>query len=161
MTDLVTAVATAAQIKIADKAYTLSPLTLDDYADWDRWMRDDYLALMRTPAIEALADGDRRAAQQRLIDRASTLSLINPPHHDPAAMQQLIKYARGVPGAVRLLWLGIKHKHPDVPIEEIAELLNDPGLVEQAMDEIDRINALPDDGKKKTTETTETADASE
>lgn len=150
-----TAAATAApvEIKLGDRRYQLSPLNWRDYEQFDLWMRGEALSQLSTDEVKSLSDDDRRALHRHITDKADKLSLTTPPTHDPDALHTLHRIVTSVRGASRLVWLGIKHNHPDIELEEIENLFSDAETFAAAMAEFDRVNQ---DGKKKpkTTKTT-------
>ena len=143
-----TAAATAAPVEITlgGKKYRLSPLGWRDYGEFDLWMREEALKQLSSAAITSLPDEDRRAAHRHIIAHSAKLSLTAPPTHDPEALATINRIVSSVSGAARLVWLGIRHEHHEIRLEDIEDLFADAEIFAAAMGEFDRVN---DDGKKK------------
>lgn len=142
-----TAAATAAPVEITlgGKKYRLSPLSWRDYDEFDVWMREEALKQLASTAVISLPDDDRRALHRYITNQAGKLSLTTPPTHDLEAMETIHRIVTSVHGASRLVWLGVRHNHSDIQVEEIENLFADAGIFASVMSQFERIN---DDGKK-------------
>lgn len=147
MTSRAAATAAPVEITLGAKKYRLSPLGWRDYEEFDLWMRNQAMKQLASDAIAALPDEDRRALQLQIASRADKLSLTAPPMHDLDAMATMNRIVTSVSGAARLVWLGVRHNHSDIQLEEIEDLFADAETFIAAMNEFDRVNY---DGKKKT-----------
>ena len=148
-----TAAATAAPVEITlgGKKYRLSPLNWRDYGEFDGWMREEALKQLSSAVVSSLPDEDRRILHRHITSQAGKLSLTTPPVSDLEAMETIHRIVTSVTGASRLVWMGIRHNHPDIQVETIEDLFADAEIFAAAMSQFDRLN---DDGKKKTTKTT-------
>ena len=147
MTSTAAATAAPVEITLGGKKYRLSPLGWRDYGEFDLWMREEALKQLSSAAITALPDQDRQAAHRHIMAQSARLSLTAPPTHDLEALATINRIVSSVSGASRLVWMGVRHNHPDVQLEAIEDLFADVEVFAAAMGEFDRVN---DDGKKKT-----------
>ena len=96
--------------------------------------------------MTSLHDEERRALHRDIRSEADTLSLMAPPTQNKNAMATVNRIVSSGSGASRLVWLGIRHNHPDTQVETIEELFSDAEIFAAAMSEFDRVN---EQGAKK------------
>ncbi len=147
-----TATATAAptQITIGSKKYRCSPLTIADFGELERWMRDVALEQLADPAVQALPPDQRAGLQAHISDRAAQLQYSVLPFDTSPSAQLSRAIATSTRGLAMQLWLGIRKHDEDVSVDTIEAGLVDEATIDSLMKEFDRLNALEDDLKKKT-----------
>lgn len=151
MTDLASASAAPSTIKIGGEVYTISPLTIAEFGEYEQWMRDVYKQRVLTdPVLKTLADADRQSVLAHIFDQAQQISYFITPFDFsvPGKLSQSI--AGSFDGVARLLWMGIHKSHPDVTVEQVCDGLGDKASVDALMEQFADLNfgALP--AKKKT-----------
>ena len=114
-------------------------------------MREEAVKQLSSSAVSSLPDEDRRVLHRHITSQAGKLSLTTPPTNDLEAMETIHRIVTSVSGASRLVWLGVRHNHPDMQVEEIAGLFSDGEIFATVMSQFERIN---NDGKKNPTKKT-------
>lgn len=145
MTNAAQATAAPAEIRLAGKTYRMSPLTDGDLGELERHLQTRAFAVAKAN-LEGLSPEDRRTLLRVAYDTAYRVTLNSP---------EASAFMRGLEGAAYLLWLGLRHNHPDLTPEAVRPLLTDERTVTEAMDRLDELNGTgpdgDDDAKKKAT----------
>ena len=121
-----TAEATAAPIpvKLGKKTYLISPLRDMDYGFLEKFAQDRYMDL----AIRNAEKIEDKEAKQALINRAfDTASRVT--FTSPEGIRQL----NSGQGMVMLCWVSLRKEHPDLSIDDVAELLVKSGTDAQLL----------------------------
>lgn len=113
--------------KPEQKTWLLSPLVDDDYGILENWVRDEYVALVKRNVVD-LSEADRRYHTDRAFDQAQLITVDS---------EVATKRINTPPGVIKILWLSLRHEHPDVT-EEIARglCLNNPEFDKACQDVI-------------------------
>lgn len=145
MTNAVQATAAPAELRLAGKTYRMSPLTDGDLGELERHLQTRAFAVAKAN-LEGLSPEDRRTLLRVAYDTAYRVTLASP---------EASAFMRGLEGAAYLLWLGLRHNHPDLTPEAVRPMLTDERTVAEAMDRLDELNGTgpdeDDDAKKKAT----------
>ena len=121
----------------------MSPLSLDDRADFDRWLQAGVMRSVHASLTPSMSPDERREWIEAGIRQAQSVNMYSREGMSRATTEEGIAY---------LLWLGIRHHHEEVKPDDIRKLLNDQAI-ENAMATWDLINT-PADAKKKSSERT-------
>lgn len=126
-----TAEATAAPtvVKLAGKTYRVSPLRDKDFGEFEAWVQDQRIAVVRRN-LDGLEPEERQRQLDRAYDSAARLTIASP---------ESIALMMSAEGAAKLLYLSLRREQPDITEEKVLELLTDPKTFEDAMDAIDRL----------------------
>jgi hypothetical protein len=123
----------SAPIKLGDKLYDVSPLTDKDIAELDAYCRHVHIQT----AIDA-SKGQDSSIVDKLINaavmQASAITFMSP---QGAA---IIKSQNGV---ARILWHGLKHKHPSLTHEQVRAMMYDPSSIKEANRVFKELNVEP------------------
>jgi len=124
MTSISTATGAPSQITVGGKTWLLKPLLDDDYGVLENWVRDRYIDLT-TRNVKDLPEADRRYHTDKAIAEAREIDVDS---------ERAAKMINTPPGVVQVLWLSLKHNHPDVTLDETRKLcMNNPEF-DAAMD---------------------------
>lgn len=144
MTNAAQATAAPAEVRLAGAAYRMSPLTDADLGELERHLQCRAFDVAKRN-MEGLSPEDRRTLLQAAYDTAYKITVDSPP---------AVEFMRGLDGAAYLLWLGLRHNHPELKgWEDVRRLLTDERTVAEAMDRLDELNGTGPgggDSKKKT-----------
>ena len=136
-----TAQATAAvhEVIIAGRKFRMSPLKDRDYGEFEAWVQDRHVNLVKRN-LEGLSDDERRHQLDRAFDRAAEIGI-----QSDEAMAAMCT----IEGVGKLVWLSIRAEHPDVSEEEVVSLMTSPENIREALDEIDNVNHMRSNNEKK------------
>lgn len=119
-------------IELGDEEFMASPLTLDDFASFENWVKGQRVAQVLR-GFEALGD-DMTPAQEdrqsRLIQEITTAGL---------SPMNLVGEMTSMTGALYVIWLSIRHEHPTISLEELRGKVRDSGSV---LDVVTKISGL-------------------
>ena len=121
---------TPARITLGGTEYVLSPLTVDDLAEMERWIED--LPLQHARRVLA-THGDMFSEEQKdrvlmaAVEEGKTISLST----GAPALESM-------EGVRILLWLSLRHEHPEVKCEDVFKLLaiSDLDAIKTTLDEV-------------------------
>jgi len=102
----------------------MSPLTDNDMAELDHWLRVHVLRLVRESVSDA-PDTEREAIMRTAMDHVLGLTWTSP---------EGARILTTLDGLARVLWQGIRHNHPTITVDEIRGAIVDPRTLEDAMD---------------------------
>lgn len=127
-----TAQATAAPttVELGGKQYRVSPLRDKDYGEFEKWVQDRHMELAQR-AGDGLSVEDRQALLKHAYDRASQITMAS-----PEAIQAVIT----LEGSIKLLWLHLRHEHPDLTEETVSGLLMNAATQEVDVDAMDAMS---------------------
>jgi hypothetical protein len=136
-----TAQVTAApvEIRLAGSAYLLSPLTDLDFGEFENWMQSRVLEIASSRSA-GLPPGDREIILREAMKEAARLTM-----GAPDALPLMVSPE----GSTRLVWMGIRRNRPEITLENVRKLLADPQTLADAVEALERLNAVPEDAKKK------------
>ena len=140
MTTLARATAAPITIVIDKKTYRFSPFQHMDYGEFENWAQDRYMALA-SRSVKKFPEELRPQYMQDATEYASHLTIT---HKDmPRLMSSL-------DGAVFLVWLSLRHNHPDIGLPEVGELMTDDVKSDKFMTVLERLTSEIKTRKKKT-----------
>lgn len=129
-----TADATAAPtpVILGGQEFLLSPMTDADVGEMDRWIRDQFIGMVR----------DSIPADASVADRQAELAL---GYREAAGLSMLTgtgaKLANSLTGWARIIWIGLRARHPEMtPAKVFSMLLNASDLM-SAQDAWEILNA--------------------
>lgn len=125
--------AAAVPITFDKKEYYMVPLQDVDYIEWEAWIRDSTIALA-TRNIELLTkQADRDGFLRAAIDKASACTIYS---------RESINLMTTPEGQARLIWMSLRHRHPDIEIEQVRKWTTDHTVIRAAMGKIDFLNGF-------------------
>lgn len=147
MTDRVKATAAPTTVKIGTEEFKMSPLTNEDMAIMDQWVRSRHVRIARE-TLSANATEEQKDRTERIaLEQASMMTFTS--GSGVALMGHLDALSQ-------LFWCSIRRYHPDMTPEKVQELITDPDNLEAFQDEWDRMNIkgerhvrVKDEKKKK------------
>jgi len=121
---------TPARITLGGKEYTLSPLTVDDLAEMERWVEDAPLMHAKRLLAEhgdMFSEEEKTAIRMKAVEESKTISLA-----DGGAVLESME------GVRLLLWLSLRREQPDIKREDVFTLLSlsDLEAVKAKLDEV-------------------------
>ncbi len=105
--------AAAHVVRLNGVEYYAEPLRARDWADFIAWVGDEYVAAHRRAHT-----GDETAVAAAAVDAAvgrAVLFTTGSPEVQAMANTPL--------GSLRLLWLGLRHRHPELTLEMLDDML--------------------------------------
>jgi len=129
-------------IELGEEKFWASQLTLNDFGQFENWVKGQRVAQILR-GFEALGDKltiDQEMLQSNMIRDITTASL---------SPVDLVNEMSSLSGAIYIIWLSLKHKHPGLVLEEMREKIQNSGA---ALDLVTRVSGLfntdDDEGKK-------------
>ena len=113
MSNLTDMAAVPIEVKIGDKVYTVSPMTLGDWSEADRWAEEQWLAGMKR-RLEAFKEQPEVVKQ--LSARIATIKKYE-------LQIEAASYLDFGEGTAHLLYYQLRHKHPKMTVEEAQKLV--------------------------------------
>jgi len=95
------------EFEFEGQRYTLSPLTLRDLADFYAWIRGQKIAAIKQMQAEGLD------VSSDMVDACL----------DPPSPQALTRWLSSPAGAQQLLYLSLRHKHPQIRPAKVAMIV--------------------------------------
>lgn len=139
------------EIRIGKRKLVMSPLTWDDLAELNQFMQSQHMQRVHDPAVKELPDSDRAKLIAHIADVADQLTL----DADPLDESEAAKISRRITQMpafnAQIFLLGLKHRHPEITLEEVIEGMQDESMVESMLSALERLNRTADNGKKKKT----------
>ncbi len=138
--------ATPTEITLNGESYTMSPLGISDLAMLEREMKNSAIELAKE-AVNRMSPALANGVLSDAVARASRLSI------NGADGQQ---YMSSMEGMTRMVWLSLKHNHPQITLKQVVGLLDQPGAMDVAMEAFDTISgdAAGDTGNSHAGQTT-------
>lgn len=109
MSDLSTVTAASIEIQLGGQPYQMRPLTIADLGEFENWVRQKIIANTMHAARD-LPPMDRRDLTSESINAASRVT------YDSREAQGMMQ---SIEGAGQLMYLSLRHKHPDITREVI------------------------------------------
>jgi hypothetical protein len=116
--------AAPAEIILSGKKFLVSPATDKDFGELERWVQDRILDVCFRNANKLDNSADRQEFLKHAFDKASGTIL---------ASSEATVLLLSVEGAVMRLYLGIRHNHPDITVDEVRKLATSREEIEKAM----------------------------
>jgi hypothetical protein len=126
---------TAAPIpmQFGGETYYMSPMRDGDYGEFEAWIQDRYLSLAKRN-LDGLEPPDRETLLKAALEKAGSLTI-----YSPEAIQVMVS----VDGAAKLIWLSLRHRHPEIAEERVKGWVSDPVVMREALDKHDELNRPP------------------
>lgn len=125
--------AAAAPIKLGGKEYLLSPLTDGDVEELNNWIRSSVIQMAHASLVPGMEKEVRDEILGAAIREARKMALYNKEGQD---------FMRDANGVARLLWQGLKKKHPDLTHAFVREQIMTTRVdVSAAMEMFNEINS--------------------
>lgn len=134
-----TATAAPTTVELGGKNYRLTPLRDRDWGEFEKWLQDRHYAAARRN-LQGLNAEAQRDLMRHAHDRATAIVFTD---NESAKMMGTYE------GACFITYLSLRHEHPEITEDEVADLLFDPEALSRAMDRLPL--GMPDEpaGKKK------------
>lgn len=116
MSDLTRMGAKPVTLTVGGEKYSFSPLTLDDFAEFEAWLKSEKL----DRALKAL--GDKATSDERV----QVVTMMT----DEVSQLEVAKASGSMRGTRQMLWYSLRKSHPDMTREEAAALVNLDNLAE-------------------------------
>ena len=133
MTNLPDMAGAAAEIELGGKTYLMRPLSIDEFAQFERWVDD---APIRRAARNL--DGLAPELQTQLLEyaqaEASTASQDNPEKRQGRITAQMTSMS----GICYLIWLSLRREQPELDLQTVSQMLSLDKLpyIQQRLDDI-------------------------
>lgn len=121
-----TATAATTAITFGGKKYQLTPLKDADWGAFEKWLQDRQFDVAKRN-LEGLPLEAQKDLLRYAHDRATAIGFADP---------ESIKAMNSYEGACFITYLSLRHKHPDITEDEVAELLFSPEALGEAMDKL-------------------------
>ncbi len=131
MSDLSTLTASPEEFQLDGQTYKMRPLTLTDLGDFESWARRS-IVTMAMGAGRELQGRDRRDLVNAAVRAASVITYDSP---EAQGMMQ------GIHGAGQLLYLSLRHNHPDITHEQVISKLTCVRQFQELATQLMRVSA--------------------
>ena len=128
-------------IQLAGEEYHLSPLSERDIEELDHWMQADLIRIARSGLTDDMTPAEREEVLGAAIREASRVQWFSA---DGA------RRMRSADGIARVLWQGLRKRHPELTYKRVRELVVDAKTIQYAMTVFRKVNDL--EKKKETTQ---------
>ena len=112
MSELAPIAGTARMVKIKDKEYKVSPLTIDDLAEFEVVVR----TVRNKALLESLKGSD--------LEESLLAEAIGAAAARPVTLKDIDKNMGSMIGVRFLLWCALKKNHPEVKLDEMGRLID-------------------------------------
>ncbi len=133
MTNLPDMAGAAAEISLNGKTYLMRPLSIDEFAQFERWV-DDAPIRQAVRNLDGLSPDLQTKMLQQAQEAASQASQDNPEKRQGRITAQMTSMS----GISYLIWLSLRREQPDLSLEAVSQMLTLDKLpyVQQRLDEI-------------------------
>ena len=133
MTNLPDMAGAAAEIELGGKTYLMRPLTIDDFAQFERWV-DDAPIRRAVRNLDGLAPDLQTKMLQQAQEAAGRASEDNPEKRQGRITAQMTSMS----GICYLIWLSLRREQPELDLQTVSQMLTLDKLpyVQQRLDEI-------------------------
>ncbi len=121
-------------VRLGGVEYKMSPLTDQDIAYLDGWVRKKHVEVARSTLPEDATEEQKDRTERIALAQASAMSFMS---------GQGVHIIAGIDGWSQIMWCGLHRNHPELTVERIAELLIDPKTLAEAQDAWDVLNNGP------------------
>lgn len=143
-TDVSDAVAAPTTVVLGGDEYQLPPLTDVEFGKFERWLRSEEIRIAAELAEVAVTEEQRQVILKNGSDRAAELHI-----NHPRALASMVSFQ----GSTYLLWLNLIRRHPNLTLEKVRKMCEDPEAMKRAYDAMDamvgkdeRVESLPANG---------------
>ncbi len=130
MTSRAQATGASASITFNGKTVLISPLNDQDYGEFEVWMQQRFFAIIKV-GVKDLSSADRQAV---LIDAAKEMPYLT--INSPKAQETMTC----IDGAGRMFWMALRHKQPEITLEEVLEWITNEDNLDIALASLEHIN---------------------
>jgi len=133
MTNLPDMAGAAAEIKLGDNTYLMRPLSIDDFAEFERWVDD---APIRQAARNL--NGLSPDLQMKLLKQAQETAMAAIEEGPEKRQGRISSQMTSMSGICYLIWLSLRQEQPDMSLEAVSQILTLDKLpyVQQRLDDI-------------------------
>ncbi len=133
MTNLPDMAGAAAEIELGGKTYRMRPLSIDEFAQFERWV-DDAPIRQAVRNLDGLSPELQTKMLQQAQEAASRTSQDSPEKRQGRIAAQMTSMS----GISYLIWLSLRREQPDLSLEAVSQMLTLDKLpyVQQRLDEI-------------------------
>ncbi len=143
MTNLPDMAGAAAEIQLNGSTYRMRPLTIDDFAEFERWV-DDAPIRQATRNLNGLSTDLQMKMLQQAQEAATVAS-----QDDPTKRQSRItSQVTSMSGICYLIWLSLRREHPELTMEAVSQMLTLDKLP-YVQQRLDAINGFSDPSPKR------------
>lgn len=142
MTTRIDATAAPAIIRLKGKDYRISPMTDEDIAYLDKYVRNKHIRGARESLTEDDSEAQRRLTESVALMQASSMTFMS---------GKGAEIIQGIEGWAQILWCGLRKNHPKLEPSDVARWLVDPETLEDAQKEWKRLNAADEAEQKAET----------
>ena len=114
--------------EINGQEWFISPITEAGWAEFLAWVQDQYMAQQKKHA-EGLEPAIKETVLANAFERMGRMTLESP-EAKPVTESPV--------GIFRLIWMHLRPRHPDVTMEQVAEIVNSQAMCERATELIRR-----------------------
>ncbi len=143
MTNLPDMAGAAAEIQLNGSTYRMRPLTIDDFAEFERWVDD-------APIRQAIRNlsGLNPDLQTKLLQQAQEAAGQSSQDSSDKRQARIASQMTSMGGIGYLIWLSLRREHPDLTLEAILQLLTMDTLPYVQM-RLDSINGFSSPSPKR------------
>lgn len=120
-------------IEYGDEEYTLSPLGLRELEFLENWAQGRTIAAGRESLPEGISVKDADVMMGPIIAHAMRINI----------MEGGFAMLRSPAGVVRLMYISMKRKSPDITLDKVREMFMDDGAKRDMMDAVNQLNPNP------------------
>ncbi len=133
MTNLPDMAGAAAEIQLNGSTYLMRPLTLDEYAQFERWVDDAPLR-----QILRNLDGLSAELQMTMLARAHEQAQQALKDSPESRQDRITAQMKSMTGICYLIWLSLKREQPDLSLQAISQkiTLDKLSYIQQRLDDI-------------------------
>ena len=116
--DAALATGSSINFEIGGKEYQLSPLTFADFGTFEGWLRGNHIREALAALPEDAGNDLRVMTIRQLVDAPISTSVV------------LTAMSDSFSGIAYVVYLSIRHKHPDLTYEQVCDLVTTENVVE-------------------------------
>lgn len=132
MSEITKTTAAVRTITLCGKKYRVTPIRDRDYADFEAFLQDHAIEVAKR-SLDGLSSKDRQVLLQHAYNKAARITI---------ASSEATIALTSLEGITKLLWLSLRHEHPDLEEEDLLKMLCDPQAMEDAAEIIERVEKL-------------------
>ncbi len=146
MTNLPDMAGAAAEIELGGKSYLMRPLSINEFAQFERWV-DDAPIRQAARNLDGLSADLQMKMLQQAQEAASRASQDNPEKRQNRISAQMTSMG----GISYLIWLSLRQEQPELSLEAVSQMLTLDKLpyIQQRLDDI---NGFSSPSRKRTSQ---------
>lgn len=126
-------------LNVNGREYLITPLTLDDYCEYTAWLKDRYVDEVRRH-LDGLDAEDRRALLMDAIEKTRSMGHTRNAKGSVDLSPELKRIATEPLGQIRLLWMAMRRRQPDITPQDVSNLLTSESVIAQFMEQVEVAN---------------------